>query len=210
MKLFTNELVNCTYVGDQLIHYGVVGMNSLEWIHEEMMNGVNISFEQWLHETKKNYNNLKEELEGLIEQEPEDGLSEYEFLLQRLYQEGLITKEQKADLGTDVIKSVLEEIENRLETEDFGDYYEDNDCYLIGDWVFDEELQQYKIDENGKNGYAAETGETTVTVLYSKTIKNCMLCSPCYPNAGDLNSPNEDGYPTFDLPKEIYGASSND
>jgi len=45
-------------------------------------------------------------------------------------------------------------------------------------------------------------GALLIWVLESPYVANCRPCSPCVPNAGDLDSPDEDGVEAYCLPKE--------
>jgi len=38
-----------------------------------------------------------------------------------------------------------------------------------------------------------------IMVFFSKTIRKCAYCSPCYPNAGDLDTLDENGVKTYSL-----------
>ena len=47
--------------------------------------------------------------------------------------------------------------------------------------------------------FQAEYNSNTniIMIFYSKKTITCNLCSPCYPNAGDLDSPSEMGVETY-------------
>lgn len=38
-----------------------------------------------------------------------------------------------------------------------------------------------------------------IMVFYSKHTRKCCFCSPCYPNAGDLDNQDENGIETYSL-----------
>lgn len=46
---------------------------------------------------------------------------------------------------------------------------------------------------------------TYMMVLKSDTIVRCQFCSPCYPGAGNLDIPMDDGIETYGLPIEYFG-----
>lgn len=50
-----------------------------------------------------------------------------------------------------------------------------------------------------KPDFKAEYNSNTniIMIFYSKKTITCNLCSPCYPNAGDLDSPSEMGVKTY-------------
>lgn len=45
-------------------------------------------------------------------------------------------------------------------------------------------------------------GALCVWVFHSSIVKNYRECSPCVPGAGDLDSPDLNGVPTYDVPEE--------
>lgn len=61
------------------------------------------------------------------------------------------------------------------------------------------EASYYKYD---RNGIQAEFNPDSniVTVFKSRSIFKRALCSPCYPNAGDLSTPGN--YRTYGIPKK--------
>lgn len=62
-----------------------------------------------------------------------------------------------------------------------------------------QEASYYLYD---RNGLLAEFNPNSniVTVFKSRSIFKRALCSPCYPNAGDLSSPGQ--YKTYGIPKQ--------
>jgi hypothetical protein len=50
------------------------------------------------------------------------------------------------------------------------------------------------------------SGSHNFMVFWSKYICPCRLCSPCYPNAGDCDSPDSEyGFDTYCFPSEDQG-----
>lgn len=47
-------------------------------------------------------------------------------------------------------------------------------------------------------------GAPLVWVLSSPVVERARLCSPCCPNAGDLDNKDEGGYETYSLPSEWF------
>ena len=47
-------------------------------------------------------------------------------------------------------------------------------------------------------------GAPLLWVLESPVISKARLCSPCCPNAGDLNSLDDDGYECYGIPADWY------
>ncbi len=97
---------------------------------------------------------------------------------------------------------------------DFEYIYEDMFCEECGEKLSDVICDncETKNLEYGNNealysrytqeGLVAEHNFNTnyVTVLKSRSIFKTRLCSPCYPNAGDLSSPGN--YRTYGIPKK--------
>jgi hypothetical protein len=69
----------------------------------------------------------------------------------------------------------------------------DGDCCNDGECFND---LWYCNSENLKATYNAN--HNTIMVLSSKEIKECAMCSPCYPNAGDLST--EGPFKTYSFP----------
>ena len=66
---------------------------------------------------------------------------------------------------------------------------------------YDSDYAKYEYNENGLHLIASNiNGYFEVTVLKSPHVVKCRLCSPCVPNAGDLSSPDENGFETYALP----------
>lgn len=63
----------------------------------------------------------------------------------------------------------------------------------------EQEASYFKYD---RNGLVAEFNPNSnyVTVFKSRSIFKRALCSPCYPNAGNLSSPGQ--YKTYGIPKQ--------
>lgn len=70
-------------------------------------------------------------------------------------------------------------------------YYEENDTYLA---VVD--------------GVRLLLRESTVTVLASHVTAQVSECSPCYPDAGDLDSPNEYGVTAYTVPFDWFAENN--
>lgn len=77
------------------------------------------------------------------------------------------------------------------------------DTKLTGQWIKDEN-GEYLPDENGE--YAAIENESTVQVVWSKTVKRFRsLCSPCYPGQCSVEPDSEvldnSGFLAYVLPE---------
>lgn len=85
------------------------------------------------------------------------------------------------------------EIERRLQDESDG-------------WYDDEPVHSFELS---CPGYGVVHGRTTwlgggqlVWIFKSPFLTKAKLCSPCVPNAGDLNNPDVDGYECYDVPND--------
>lgn len=75
---------------------------------------------------------------------------------------------------------------------------------LVGSWILNED-GKYIPDENGE--YAAISREIYAQIVWSKYTRKCVLCSPCYPGQGDLDTKGE--YLTYDLPPDMWGSTEH-
>ena len=71
---------------------------------------------------------------------------------------------------------------------------------------FDAEIEPDCINANfeyeGVKGQYSNSNGNIIMIFDSPVTENCLLCSPCYPNAGDLESPDEDGHETYTIPND--------
>ena len=119
--------------------------------------------------------------------------------------------EAKEDAGIDTNDEEAEET--------FNDQYESGDysSVLFGDWIKGED-GLLSIDRNGKNGFSAHysngAGYGTVSVLWSRTLKNCAKTSPCFVQSdgsgpcGDLDSEGDDRL-AYSLPDDYFSSEFN-
>lgn len=77
-------------------------------------------------------------------------------------------------------------------------YEEENDTYIIN---FIKDDKGLYIPDTTKD-YSIIVNESTLQIVYSKFFKFCLLCSPCYPNQGDLASVGS--YFTYCLPVDYF------
>lgn len=64
-----------------------------------------------------------------------------------------------------------------------------SDELLVGDWKYDEARNEWDIDRDGTNGWAAVVRESVSQVVWSRdVVKVKSMCSPCYPMQADLDS----------------------
>ncbi len=77
-------------------------------------------------------------------------------------------------------------------------YYGDEDTILVGYTKDDEGL--YIPDTSKEFSYIYNEGILQVT--QSKYTKDVRLCSPCYPNQGDLNTIGD--YKAYNLPSDYF------
>lgn len=101
----------------------------------------------------------------------------------------------------EITKQVRRSVEDGDITED--DYDDELELMLekAGDaWSDDEPV--YTFTKDGVNGRTTWLGGALLLwVFESPHIGQFKLCSPCVPNACDLNSPIEDGYDGYTVPE---------
>lgn len=101
------------------------------------------------------------------------------FFLDDIYMNGIdnIYEVYRLDLQEQGLSE--EEIEQELECYDSG-------CYT--DIYYEDDKYRLQLNEN------------YLIVLFSPRVINCRLCSPCFPNAGDLDAEDNDyGVETYAL-----------
>ena len=81
----------------------------------------------------------------------------------------------------------------------FTPVYFDENCEEITEFTDDMddlETDYWKCDTPD---FKAEYNSNTniIMIFYSKKTVRCAYCSPCYPNAGDLGTPDENGIDTY-------------
>ena len=119
------------------------------------------------------------------------------WIIDRIFQEGrdVHWEERMAEIRDEVMgdddvapDDKEDEIDLRIERE--GDR-----------WCDDEPVREFEID-----GVFGQTtwlgGGQLLWVFKSPFISNFDLCSPCVPNAGNLDNPSPHGYQTYDVPPD--------
>ena len=71
---------------------------------------------------------------------------------------------------------------------------------LIGGWKKNKD-GLYEPDKESE--YSAIVGEIYGQVVWSKHVKQCRICSPCFPGQGNLDS--EGDFDTYALPPDLVG-----
>lgn len=74
---------------------------------------------------------------------------------------------------------------------------------LLEEWneFYESSEDTYRYESDGVT--VQTSGESNLWVFMSPTIVKARLCSPCYPNAGDLDTLDpENGYETYGLPAD--------
>lgn len=67
------------------------------------------------------------------------------------------------------------------------------------------EEEEFELETGGmKLGLSWLGGAALVWVFQSPHTTRARLCSPCVPNAGNLNSPDPDGYECYTLPSDWF------
>ena len=128
-----------------------------------------------------------------------DRASEVVFNAYRLDEMKKFANEQDYDYITDI---QADDLFNSL-TDAFG-YQFESFIYSI-DENFEHDEPQAEFEYEGiKVVFSYLGGAPLVMVTESPYIAIANLCSPCLPNAGDLDSKNPDGEECYDVPVEWY------
>ena len=93
-----------------------------------------------------------------------------------------------------------EEAEEQADT-DAEDLDTSGGVQLYGSWKVDSS-GQYSPDQEGEFAAVYYSNDNYFQVIYSKHIAHCRLCSPCFPNQGDLDTAGQ--YATYTLPPDIF------
>lgn len=121
-----------------------------------------------------------------------DGYQRIEFIKQYANAKDIdLDGVAEADYDSHLIDEIGEEFENAL-----AEY--DDDYYCDGE-------PNAEIEHDGcKVVYSFLGGAPLVTVMESPIIVRAALCSPCVPNAGNLDDKDPDGYECYDVPTDWY------
>jgi hypothetical protein len=91
--------------------------------------------------------------------------------------------------------SAEEHADNLMEEE----FWETGTDLLYGSWVMNSD-REYEPDESGQFAAIYDSNSNVFQIVWSKYyVKGVRMCSPCYPNQGDLGSPDGD-YDAYCLP----------
>lgn len=94
--------------------------------------------------------------------------------------------------GTDnIFEGFINELKNQGKTDD--EIQDEIDCY---------DSCGYTDISYSDDDYDLWLNENTIFVSRSPVIVKCRMCSPCCPNAGDLDSIDKNGIPTYGLKPE--------
>lgn len=103
----------------------------------------------------------------------------------------------------DAIRSACGDYLSKSACDDLVDHAQD---LLCNDFHDDEPVHEFDIE---CPGYGRVKGQTTwlggalmIFVFLSPFLAKAKLCSPCVPNAGDLDHLDEDGYECYGVPSD--------
>lgn len=84
-----------------------------------------------------------------------------------------------------------------------------NECLEDYESTGDQTRYRYETTHDGQPLVMQFTGSCEMWVFKSPIIVNTRECSPCFPKAGNLDEPSENGVPTYGLPPEwLYSTES--
>ena len=168
------------------VRYSCVYLNSLDsdLANDLWMNAENLSEAQAYDELK---NEIERDAEN-IEEEVRIAIAERDYAM----------------LSNDrYMEDEVEAAYNRLG-------YDDRDDYI--DTRLERESERIQIEEPTLAGTCEGVryeiswlgGAPLLWVIESPIISKARLCSPCCPNAGDLDSLDDDGYECYGIPADWY------
>lgn len=202
------------------IAYGVIDANKLSYIMEDIFtNGKNVSFEAQKEDFKNQIatvikeilieykERFTEEFKELIQKEIKDrfisAIDERHYqsdtLIDDIDIDELFADLQKANSINDIdIDAIVDVIENA----GLYDYSESDEQNYV--YEFDDQNGKIKLELTWLGG------SPTIYIVESPYTANCKWCSPCCPNAGDLNNPEPNGITAYclsqeDMPKDWEG-----
>ena len=116
--------------------------------------------------------------------------------------ENLSEEEAYAELKAEIEAQVQEECPD----------FDENEAEIEVEKRLERESECIQIDEPTLAGICEGVryeiswlgGAPLLWVLESPVISKARLCSPCCPNAGDLNSLDDDGYECYGIPADWY------
>jgi len=168
------------------IRYGCIYLNSLDpdtasWLWDD---GNNISVDEAYAELKAG---IELDAEN-IEDEVRIAVAERDYAM----------------LSNDrYMEDEVEAAYNRLGYDDRDDYI-DTRLELESERIQIEEPTLAGICEGVRYEISWLGGAPLLWVFESPVISKARLCSPCCPNAGDLNSLDDDGYECYGIPADWY------
>lgn len=86
-----------------------------------------------------------------------------------------------------------------------GEDYTDEEEQYFADNYDSDCVGTYELNKDGmKLGMSSLGGAPLVWVFESPHIAQCRECSPCIPNAGNLECKDDHGFETYDVPPDWY------
>jgi len=174
------------------IRYGVIIANNVpQLVDTILINGTNVSYEEYLI-------TVSDKIEELAQEKLDSALSSPEYITQDELFEQLEDFYPRLSSSFNLeseepFKEVLQLIIDK-------EYYDAADLlieYEVLSYYPDEDDYEYKIDDE-----SYYMGASYIWVIHSPLVVKAKLCSPCFPNAGDLDSLSQDGYDTYGVPEK--------
>jgi hypothetical protein len=165
------------------IRYGVISAHSVPWLQDEIIT----------HGESITYRNYVSELQDRIRYAPTQEDGNLSDVLEDYY---------LGDRAKDDILESAQEHEGAWTEEDIEELTQ-SVLDAISCLEFDEEEYEYE-DEESRFLLGFLGGGPMIWVLKSPVITNVRLCSPCAPGAGDLDSPDDDGYACYAVSEEWF------
>lgn len=177
---------------------GVVQNNHVEWLGDEIADGIDLAWEEHLEDCRGQCRECHCNHGGCKHLPPGQGDCDCEcecYFSQRERDNG-VTNAHTYDPGSEMGQG---DCHDRCGPEERG-------TTLIGKWKKGAD-GKWEPDESGE--YAAICGEVYTQVVWSRRVVRVRsLCSPCFPGQADVDQDkivSEGGYLAYDLPESMYG-----
>lgn len=168
------------------VRYGCIYLNSLDG---------DLASDLWMNAENLSEAEAYAELKSEIERDTESIEDEVRIA---------VAERDYAMLSNDrYMEDEVEAAYNRLGYDDRDDYI-DTRLELESEHIQIEEPTLAGICEGVRYEISHLGGAPILWVLESPIISKARLCSPCCPNAGDLDSLDDDGYECYGIPADWY------
>lgn len=167
------------------IRYGVIDACKVPWLVEQIQsNGNSITYRNYEEEVTNQirYALTQGDLKAMLDDYYMSDRAQEEILESANKHQGDWSEEEIEEIS----QQIVEELNNTVSVE------------------FDQEEYEYKTEtEEYLLSYLG--GAPKIWAMKTPFLTKVRLCSPCVPNAGDLDSPDPDGYTCYAVEPDWFG-----